>query len=137
MAAGSLNCISTPGIILIHQGGPSSDGTNVPAVVVPVICHQFPSNIRKLLADTLSADAVGVAQHFRNRLHQIGTRLPHLRVTGIAANPGIAYVKDVVQPEIRWIRPAERCPWRPAHIAVHPVVQMSKSAQAVASGRWA
>ena len=31
-----------------------------------------------------------------NGLHQIGTELPHLRVTGIAAHPGVAYVKDVV-----------------------------------------
>ena len=33
-----------------------------------VICHQFPCNVRKLLADTLSADAVGGGKHFRNRL---------------------------------------------------------------------
>ena len=32
-------------------------GTNVAAVVVPVICHQFPNNIGKLLADTLPADS--------------------------------------------------------------------------------
>ena len=86
-----------PGFIIIHQERIVNDGTNVPAVVVPVICHQFPGNIGKLLTDTLSTDAVGLAQHFRNRLFQVVVELPHLRVTGIAAHPGVRHVKNVVQ----------------------------------------
>ena len=35
-----------PGFIIIHQERTVNDGTNVPAVVVPVICHQFPCNVR-------------------------------------------------------------------------------------------
>ncbi|MEQ2681739.1 hypothetical protein AAAU20_06005 [Faecalibacterium prausnitzii] len=89
-----------PGFIIIHQERTVNDGTNVPAVVVPVIRHQFPRNIRKLLADTLAADAVGLAQHFRNRLHQIGTELPHLRVTGIAAHSGVRHIKHIVQTRV-------------------------------------
>ena len=50
--------------IIIHQKRTVNDGENVTTVVVPVICHQFPGNIRKLLADTLSADAVGGGEHF-------------------------------------------------------------------------
>ncbi|MGY6766250.1 hypothetical protein [Faecalibacterium prausnitzii] len=112
-----------PGFIIIHQERTVNDGTNVPAVVVPVIRHQFPRNIRKLLADTLAADAVGLAQHFRNRLHQIGTELPHLRVTGIAAHPGVAYVKDVVQPgEAAGFVQQSDALGTSAHIAVHPIV---------------
>ncbi|WP_371292832.1 hypothetical protein [Faecalibacterium sp.] len=53
-----------PGFIIIHQKRTVNDGENVTTVVVPVICHQFPGNIRKLLADTLSADAVGGGEHF-------------------------------------------------------------------------
>ena len=53
-----------PGFIIIHQERTVNDGENVTTVVVPVICHQFPGNIRKLLADTLSADAVGGGEHF-------------------------------------------------------------------------
>ena len=34
-----------PGFIIIHQERTVNDGTNVPAVVVPVIRHQFPRNI--------------------------------------------------------------------------------------------
>ncbi|WP_156076602.1 hypothetical protein [Faecalibacterium prausnitzii] len=52
------------GFIIIHQKRTVNDGENVTTVVVPVICHQFPGNIRKLLADTLSADAVGGGEHF-------------------------------------------------------------------------
>ncbi|XXK67546.1 hypothetical protein AB2427_08225 [Faecalibacterium prausnitzii] len=85
------------GFIIIHQERTVNDGTDVLAVVVPVICHQFSGNIGKLLAYTLSADAIDPVQHFRNRLHQIGTELPHLRVTGIAAHPGVAHIKDIVQ----------------------------------------
>ncbi|WP_303115146.1 hypothetical protein [uncultured Faecalibacterium sp.] len=120
---GGLELHLHPGFIIIHQERTVNDGADVPAVVVPVICHQFPGNIRKLLADTLSADAVGLAQHFRNRLHQIGTELPHLRVTGIAAHPGVAYVKDVVQPgeSAGFVQQGDAL-GTPAHIAVHPVV---------------
>ena len=112
-----------PGFIIIHQQRPVNDGTNVPAVVVPVICHQFPGNIGKLLADTLPADAVGLAQHFRNRLFQVVIVLPHLRVTGIAAHPGVAYVKNVVQPgeSAGFVQQGDAL-GTPAHIAVHPVV---------------
>ena len=85
------------GFIIIYQERTVNDVENVPAVVVPVICHQFPGNIGKLLADTLPADAVGGGEHFRNRLHQIGVELPHFRVTGIAAHPGVAHIKDIVQ----------------------------------------
>ncbi|MDR3888998.1 MAG: hypothetical protein Q3X75_02470 [Faecalibacterium sp.] len=53
-----------PGFIIIHQQRTVNDGADVLAVVVPVIRHQFPGNIRKLLADTLSADAVGGGEHF-------------------------------------------------------------------------
>ncbi len=36
-------------------------------------------------------------KHFRHRLHQVIVKLPHLRVTGIAAHPGVAHIKDIVQ----------------------------------------
>ena len=85
-----------PGFIIIHQQRAVNDGADVAAVVVPVVCHQFSGNIRKLLADTLSADALGGGEHFRNRLFQVIVVLPHFRVTGITAHPGVAYVKDVV-----------------------------------------
>ena len=52
------------GFIIIHQKRTVNDGENVTTVGVPVIRHQFPGNIRKLLADTLSADAVGGGEHF-------------------------------------------------------------------------
>ena len=53
-----------PGFIIIHQERAVNDGADVAAVVVPLISDQFPGNVRKLLADTLPADAVGLAQHF-------------------------------------------------------------------------
>ena len=53
-----------PGFIIIHQERTVNDGTNVPAVVVPVIRHQFPGNIRKLLTATLPAEAVRSGEHF-------------------------------------------------------------------------
>ncbi|WP_223386042.1 hypothetical protein [Faecalibacterium prausnitzii] len=120
---GGLKLHLHPGLIIIHQQRTVNDGADVPAVVVPVICHQFPGNIRKLLADTLSADAVGLAQHFRNRLFQVVVELPHLRVTGIAAHPGIAYVKNVVQPgeSAGFVQQSDAL-GTTAHIAVHPVV---------------
>ena len=55
--------------------------------VVRVICHQFSGNIRKLLADTLSADAIGGGEHFRNRLFQVVVKLPHLWVTELRRTP--------------------------------------------------
>ena len=61
---GGLELHLHPGIIIIHQERTVNDGTDVLAVVVPVISDQFPPNIRKLLADTLSADAVGGGEHF-------------------------------------------------------------------------
>ncbi|WP_371287787.1 hypothetical protein [Faecalibacterium sp.] len=85
------------GFIIIHQERAVNDGADVPAVVVPVIRHQFPGNIGKLLAYTLSADAIGLVQHFRNRLFQVIVVLPHLRITGIAAHPGVRHIENVVQ----------------------------------------
>ena len=61
---GGLELHLHPGFIIIHQERAVNDGTDVPAVVVPVISDQLPGNIRKLLADTLSADAVGGGEHF-------------------------------------------------------------------------
>ena len=115
--------LATAKLIIIHQERTVNDGTDVATGVVPVIRHQFPGNICKLLADTLSADAVGLAQHLRNRLHQIRAELPHLRITGIAAHPGVAYVKDVVQPgeSAGFVQQGDAL-GTPAHIAVHPVV---------------
>ena len=111
-----------PGFIIIHQQRTVNDGADVLAVVVPVIRHQFPGNIRKLLADTLSADAVGLAQHFRNRLHQIGTELPNLRVTGIAAHPGVRHIENVVQAResAGFVQQSDALRATP-DIAVHPV----------------
>nr|WP_182400597.1 hypothetical protein [Faecalibacterium prausnitzii] len=111
------------GFIIIHQKRTVNDGENVTTVVVPVICHQFPGNIRKLLADTLSADAVGLAQHLRNRLFQVIVVLPHLRVTGIAAHPGIRHIENVVQTrESAGFVQQSNALCAPAHIAVHPAV---------------
>ncbi|WP_182398654.1 hypothetical protein [Faecalibacterium prausnitzii] len=120
---GGLELHLHPGFIIIHQQRTVNNGADVAAVVVPVIRHQFPRNIRKLLADTLSADAVGLAQHFRNRLHQIGTELPHLRVTGIAAHPGVRHIENVVQPgeSAGFVQQGDAL-GTPAHITVHPAV---------------
>ena len=52
------------GFIIIYQERTVNDVENVAAVVVPVIRHQFPGNIGKLLAYTLSADTVGGGKHF-------------------------------------------------------------------------
>ena len=111
-----------PGFIIIHQERTVNDGTNVPAVVVPVIRHQFPRNIRKLLADTLSADAVGGGEHFRNRLFQVIVKLPYLRVTGIAAHPGVRHIENVVQAResAGFIQQGDALRATP-DIAVHPV----------------
>ncbi|MFQ9252569.1 MAG: hypothetical protein ACLR29_15550 [Faecalibacterium prausnitzii] len=120
---GGLELHLYPGFIIIHQQRTVNDGTNVSAVVVPVICHQFPGSIRKLLADTLSADAVGLSQHFRNRLFQVIVVLPHLRVTGIAAHPGVRHIENVVQAResAGFVQQSDALS-TPAHIAVHPVV---------------
>ncbi|MFQ7762791.1 MAG: hypothetical protein ACLRHM_11685 [Faecalibacterium sp.] len=120
---GGLELHLHPGFIIIHQQRTVNDGADVPAVVVPVIRRQFPGNIRKLLADTLPADAVGLAQHFRNRLFQVVVELPHLRVTGIAAHPGIRHIENVVQTgkSAGFVQQSDSL-GTPAHIAVHPVV---------------
>ena len=52
------------GFIIIHQERAVNDGADVAAVVVPVICHQFPGNICELLTDTLPTDTVGGGEHF-------------------------------------------------------------------------
>ncbi|MBC5718573.1 hypothetical protein H8S36_00985 [Faecalibacterium sp. 4P15] len=120
---GGLELHLHPGFIIIHQQRTVNDGTNVLAVVVPVIRHQFSGNIRKLLADTLSADAVGLAQHLRNRLHQIRAELPHLLVTGIAAHPGVRHIENVVQArESAGFVQQSNALGTPAHITVHPGV---------------
>ena len=112
-----------PGFIIIHQKRTVNDGTDVSTIVVPVIRHQFPGNIRKLLAYTLSADAVGLVQHLRNRLFQVVVVLPHLRVTGIAAHPGVRHIENVVQSgkSAGFVQQGDAL-GTPAHIAVHPVV---------------
>ena len=53
-SGGGLELHLNPGFIIIHQERTVNDDTDVSTVVVPVICHQFPGNIGKLLADTLS-----------------------------------------------------------------------------------
>ena len=118
--------LATAKLIIIHQERTVNDGADVAAVVVPVVCHQFPGNIGKLLADTLPADAVGLVQHFRSRLFQVVVKLPHLRVTGIAAHPGVAYVKDVMQPgkSAGFIQQSDAL-GTPAHIAVIRLFQTS------------
>ena len=120
---GGLELHLHPGFIIIHQQRTVNDGADVAAVVVPVVCHQFSSNVRKLLADTLPADAVGGGEHFRNRLFQIIVVLPHLRVTRIAAHPGVAYVKNVVQSResAGFVQQSDALRATP-DIAVHPVV---------------
>ncbi|UYJ02122.1 MULTISPECIES: hypothetical protein [Faecalibacterium] len=111
-----------PGFIIIHQQRAVNDGTDVPAVVVPVIRHQLPCNVRKLLADTLSADAIGGGEHFRNRLFQVIVVLPHLRVTGIAAHPGVRHIENVVQARksAGFVQQGDALRATP-DIAVHPV----------------
>ena len=62
-------------------------------------------------------------QHFRYRLEQVIVKLPHLRVTGIAPHPGIAHIKDIVQPGYTAGLVEQGDTLRPsAHIAVHTVV---------------
>ena len=85
------------GFIIIHQERAVNDVENVTAVVIPVGIHQLAANIRDLLGDSFMPDTVFSGKHFRHRLHQIGAELPHLRVTRIAAHPGIAHIKNIVQ----------------------------------------
>ncbi|MFR2218238.1 MAG: hypothetical protein ACLS53_10395 [Faecalibacterium prausnitzii] len=112
-----------PGFIIIHQERTVNDGTDVAAVVVPVIRHQFSGNIGKLLANTLSADAVDSGEHFRNRLFQIIVVLPHLRVTGITAHTGVRHIENVVQAResAGFVQQGDAL-GTSAHIAVHPIV---------------
>ncbi|MSC47163.1 hypothetical protein [Faecalibacterium prausnitzii] len=112
-----------PGFIIIHQERPVNDGTDVLAVVVPVISDQLSGNIRKLLTDPFMADAVCSSQCIRNRSFQIIVVLPHLRVTGIAAHPGVRHIENVVQPgeSAGFVQQSDAL-GTPAHIAVHPVV---------------
>ncbi|MDU8656432.1 hypothetical protein ACSOV5_05655 [Faecalibacterium prausnitzii] len=86
-----------PGFIIIHQQRTVNDVENVAAVVVPIGIHQLARQVRNLLAEPFMVNAVLSGNHFRHRLHQIGAELPHLRVTGIAAHPGVAHIKDIVQ----------------------------------------
>ncbi|WP_243111179.1 hypothetical protein [Faecalibacterium sp. OM04-11BH] len=85
------------GFIIIYQERTVNDVENVAAVVVPIGIHQLARQVRNLLAEPFMANAVLSGNHFRHRLHQIGAELPHLRVTGIAAHPGVAHIKDIVQ----------------------------------------
>ena len=85
------------GFIIIHQERTVNDVENVTAVVIPIGIHQLAANIRDLLAEVFVMDTVFSGKHFRHRLHQIGAELPHLRVTRIAAHPGIAHIKNIVQ----------------------------------------
>ena len=56
-------------------------------------------------------------------LEQVIVKLPHLRVTGIAPHPGIAHIKDIVQPGYTAGLVEQGDTLRPsAHIAVHTVV---------------
>ncbi|HJI05295.1 MAG TPA: hypothetical protein OIM12_00215 [Faecalibacterium prausnitzii] len=121
-SGGGLELHLHPGFIIIHQQRTVNDGTDVAAVVVPVIRHQFSGNIGKLLANTLSADAVDSGEHFRNRLFQIIVVLPHLRVTGITAHTGVRHIENVVQArESAGFVQQCNALGTPAHIAVHPV----------------
>ena len=108
---------------LVHMGSWSNkSGLDEMMDFYDDIRHQFPGNIGKLLADTLPADAVGLAQHFRNRLFQVVIVLPHLRVTGIAAHPGVRHIENVVQArESAGFVQQCNALGTPAHIAVHPV----------------
>ena len=85
------------GFIIIYQERTVNDVENVAAVVVQIGIHQLARQVRNLLAEPFMVNAVLSGNHFRHRLHQIGAELPHLRVTGIAAHPGVAHIKDIVQ----------------------------------------
>ncbi len=138
IAAADLNCISNPATIIVHQERTVNDGANVLAVVVPIICDQFPGNIGKLLADPFMADAVGGSQCIRNRLFQIIVVLPQVRVTGIAAHTGIRHIKNVVQARIStgFVQQSDAL-GTSAHITVHPVVPDVIVGAGGGIGRWA
>ena len=85
------------GFIIIHQKRAVNDVENVTAVVIPIGIHQPAADVRDLLAEIFLLNTVLSGKHFRHRLHQIGAELPHLRVTRIAAHPGIAHIKNIVQ----------------------------------------
>ena len=70
---------------------------NVTAVVIPIGIHQPAADVRDLLAEIFLLNTVLSGKHFRHRLNQIGAELPHIRVTGITAHPGIAHIENVVQ----------------------------------------
>lgn len=70
---------------------------HVTAVVIPIGIHQPAADVRDLLAEIFLLNTVLSGKHFRNRLNQIGAELPHIRVTGITAHPGIAHIENVVQ----------------------------------------
>ncbi|MEJ5197031.1 hypothetical protein WF834_12810 [Faecalibacterium sp. HTF-128] len=89
-----------PGTIIVHQERTVNDGADIFAVVVPIICDQFPGNIGKLLADSFMANAVCGSQRIGNRLLQIIVVLPQVGVTGIAAHTGVRHIKNVVQTRV-------------------------------------
>ena len=85
------------GFIIPHQERAVNDVENVSAVVIPIGIYQLAADVRNLLTKIFVLDTVLSGKHFRHRLHQIGAELPHLRVTRIAAHPGIAHIKNIVQ----------------------------------------
>ena len=120
---GGLELHFQPGTIIVHQERTVNDGADILAVVVPIICDQFPGNIGKLLADPFMADAVCGSQRIGNRLLQIIVVLPQVGVTGIAAHTGVRHIKNVVQTRVSagFIQQSDAF-GAPAHIAVHPIV---------------
>ena len=121
--SGTLELEFQSGFIIIHKERPVNDGENVCAVVVPVGFCQLSGNVCNLLTKPFMVNAVFSCQHFRYRLEQVIVELPHLRVTGIAPNPGIAYIKDIMQPRDTAGLVEQGDTLRPsAHIAVHPIV---------------
>ena len=120
---GRLELHFQPGTIIVHQERTVNDGADILAVVVPIICNQFPGNIGKLLADPFMADAVCGSQRIGDRLFQIIVVLPQIRVTRIAAHPSVRHIKNVVQTRIStgFIQQSDAF-GTSAHIAVHPVV---------------
>nr|WP_223474154.1 hypothetical protein [Faecalibacterium prausnitzii] len=69
------------------------------------------------------ADAVCSSQCIRNRSFQIIVVLPQVRVTGIAAHPGVRHIENVVQSGkfAGFVQQSDAL-GTPAHITVHPVV---------------
>ncbi|MFV8802714.1 hypothetical protein [Faecalibacterium taiwanense] len=112
-----------PGFIIIHQERTVNDGTNVAAVVVPVICHQFSGNIGKLLTKTFAVNAIVFCQHRPDRLFQGFIDLPQVRVQGVSPRCRIRHIKDIVQAResAGFVQQSDAL-GTPAHITVHPVV---------------